>query len=196
MTVYKGANKIDKVDIGSTKIGKIYKGSTLLYDSKIPAGTVIFESATAGTYTINITKSQNYYIELVGGGGGGQQIVMMSSIICGGGSGAYVYGTMYLEKGSYTLNIGNAGTNGNNNVAATKGGDTSFNYQIAGGGSRGSSGAGGTYTTSLTGVSGNSGGESRNANSVYDNSATGYGAGGYGYTNRGAVAGYAKIVAA
>jgi hypothetical protein len=68
--LYKGSTKIGSFQLGSTKIGKLYKGSTLVYQSKLPAGQVIFESSTAGTYTVTIPKTQNYYIDLVGGGGG------------------------------------------------------------------------------------------------------------------------------
>ena len=197
--IYKGSQKEGKVYIGGTKISKIYKGNTLLYSSGLPSGTVIFESSTPGTYTINITSSQTYYIELVGGGAGGNW--MGDSGIFGGGAGGYISGTIYLSAGNYTLVIGNKGTNGYPFNPGTAGGDTTFYNQIAGGGKSRTTYAGGTCTiteNTLTGVNGNNGGQRIRANSVYDNTISGYGAGGYGSTDSSnpAIAGYAKIVTA
>ena len=192
MAIYKGNQKQNKVYKGGTKIGKIYKGSTLIYSSSLPSGIIIFESATPGTYTVNITSSQNYYIELVGSGASGQTKAGFSKKRYGGGSGAYVYGTQYLAKGTYTVVIG-AGKDVNTN---TNGENTTFNNNIAGGGKNSdSSYAGGTYSTTLNGRNGNTGGQNVTANSVYNNSSSGYGAGGYSNSS-GSISGYAKIVTA
>lgn len=183
--IYKGNVKQKDIYIGSTKIGKVYKGSTLLYQSKLPAGQVIFESANSGTYTVNIPNTQNYYIELVGGGGGGHHSSGVVSYNYGGGSGGCVYGTILIPKGNYTLVIGSGGTE---NVA---GGDSSFYNQIAGGGkSRDNSYAGGNCSTSLSYTNGNSGGENVRGESVYN----GYGRGGYSHES--GTSGYCRIVTA
>lgn len=183
MPIYKGSVKQKDIYIGSTKIGKVYKGSTLVYQSKLPAGQVIFESSTAGTYTIVIPKTQAYHIDLVGGGGGGHHKSAPQKNK-GGGSGGYVYGTIMIPKGNYTLVIGNGGGDDQNGY------DSSFFEQIAGGGKASSGGyAGGTCSTSLSYVNGNYGGSGVRGESVYN----GYGRGGYDY--EAGTAGYCKIVA-
>lgn len=192
MTVYSGNRKIGEIYIGSKKIESIYKGNILVYSSKLPTGTVIFNNSTAGIYTVMIPVSQNYYIEIVGAGASGRKTGILSRKKYGGGSGAYIYGTQYIAKGSYTVEIGAGQSAGSN----TNGGNSSFNGNVAGGGKgSGSSYTGGTYTTSLNGKNGNTGGQSVTANSVYDNTSTGYGAGGFSNTS-GSKAGYVKIVAA
>ena len=181
------------------KIAQIYKGSQLIYSLGSPSGTVIFESSISGTYTINIPNTQNYYIELVGGGGGGTY--MGDAGMFGGGTGGYISGIIYLSAGNYTLVIGNKGTNGTFIHPGTAGEDTTFYNQIAGGGKAYNTYEGGTCTiteNTLTGVNGNNGGQYIRANSVYDNTTSGYGAGGYGASDSSnpAIAGYAKIVTA
>lgn len=180
--IYKGSNKIEDVYAGNTKIEFIYKGSTQVYSSKLPAGQVIFESSTAGTYTIVIPKTQTYHIDLVGGGGGGHHRSPPYTNR-GGGSGGYVYGTITIPKGNYTLVIGNGGG------ADINGGNSSFFNQIAGGGLSYDSYAGGTCSTSLSYVNGNNGGSGIRGESVYN----GYGRGGYDY--EAGTAGYCKIMA-
>lgn len=183
--IYKGSNKIEDVYIGNTKIEFIYKGSTQVYSSKLPAGQVIFESSTAGTYTIVIPKTQTYHIDLVGGGGGGHK--SSSGIVhrYGGGSGGYVYGLIFIPAGTYTLLIGSGGG------TDVSGGNSSFFNQIAGGGVSFNSYAGGTCTTTLNYINGNNGGKDYVGESVYG----GYGRGGYSI-EYGGTGGYCKIVAA
>lgn len=180
--IYKGSNKIEDIFVGNIQIGSVYKGSTQVYSSKLPAGQVIFESSTAGTYEINIPKSQNYYIQLVGGGGGGRYAHVSTD--SGGGSGGYVYGTIHIPAGIYTLIVGKGGASG------TAGGDSVFVEQIAGGGKSRTSYAGGTCTTTLNYINGKAGGSGKTGQSVYE----GYGAGGYS-ANSGKN-GYAKITTA
>ena len=181
--LYKGSTKIGSFQLGSTKIGKLYKGSTLVYESKLPAGQVIFESSTAGTYTVTIPKTQKYYIDLVGGGGGGH--VIMSDHYTGG-SAAYIKGETRLEKGDYVLIIGSGGRGGAGGHGSD-GSDSSFNENIAGRGYRGKPGSGGTATVVSSGLTGQNGIASSTVGWI-----NGYGAGGNG-TGWG-TSGYCKIV--
>ena len=186
--IYKGSQKEGKVYIGGTKIGKIYKGGTLVYSSGLPSGTVIFESATPGTYTVNITSSQTYYIELVGGGGNGYYASgAMAVIACAsGGSGGYVYGNINISTGSYSIVVGSNQQN-----------SSAFN-QIAGAGGTASvqtPGTGGTCSTTLNYINGNNGGQTRTDGgaSVHN----GYGVGGASRdSNTNGGNGYCKIVVA
>lgn len=211
--IYKGSEKQKDIYKGSTKIGKVYKGSTLVYQSKIPAGQVIFSSNNPGTYTITITSKQNYYIELVGGGAGA--FAYLSSNNRGGGSGACIYGTILLDKGIYTLVIGSgtAGVIGPNSYDVSDAGSTTFLNNIAGGGLGHSqihpseTYLGGIATVTSSGLSGINGnntitGTTNGGYSVYDNTATGYGAGGFIYDAGGIWAptngqnGFARIITA
>lgn len=183
MTIYKGNIKQEDVYIGSVKIDKVYKGSTLVYQSKLPAGQVIFESATPGTYTINIPTTQTYYIDLVGGGGGGFSVSIGKF---NGGSAAYIYGNTVLEKGTYTLVIGNGGGREQNGTSST------FVNNIAGyggGSTNQSTGYGGTATVVSSGLTGQNGAFQSTTGWI-----NGYGAGGSpGNSGKG---GYCKIVTA
>lgn len=68
MTVYKGSQKNKDVYLGKTKIGKIYKGSQLLYTSlAYPLDTIVFEKTTAGTYNIALEKGK-YEVYCIAGG--------------------------------------------------------------------------------------------------------------------------------
>lgn len=180
--IYKGSVKQNDIYIGSTKISEVYKGSTQVYSSKLPAGQVIFESSTAGTYEINIPKSQNYYIQLVGGGGGGRHVNVETDK--GGGSGGYVYGTIHIPAGVYSIIVGKGG------ASKTAGGDSVFIEQVAGGGKSTSSYAGGVCTTTLNYINGKAGGSGKTGQSVYE----GYGAG--GFSSNSGKNGYAKITTA
>lgn len=232
MSVYKGNQKLEDIYIGNQKIDSIYKGSTLVYTSNkpYPSGTVVFESGTPGEYSIKLTGSQNYYIEIVGAGGGGNYYHASAGYfdyteLNGGASGGYIRGTIPIHKGTYTVIVGKGGSAVVASSSAYKGGDSSFYNQVAGGG-RGaketrvsyteSSGtyyyyyaSGGVCTTTVSGLiktDGNkgSGTSDRPASSsakpgvsVYNNSSTGYGAGGgvNGTSPYKGYDGYVKIVA-
>ena len=188
MPIYKGSVKQKDIYIGSTKIGKVYKGSQLVYQSKLPAGQVIFESATPGTYTITIPNTQTYHIDLVGGGGGGWSFWGGSY---NGGSAAYIYGDTLLTKGTYTLVIGSGGYGTTNGRDAGNGTSSSFIGNIAGygeGASGNDKGYGGTATVVSSGLVGQNG--ARNSTAGWIN---GYGAG--GSAGNSGVNGYCKIVA-
>lgn len=187
--LYKGSIKTGDLYHGSTKIGKLYKGSTLVYESKLPAGQVIFESPTPGTYTITIPKTQKYHIDLVGGGGGGTS---MLGRVYTGGSAAYIKGETRLEKGDHVLIIGTGGI-GHGSSDGTNGSDSSFNGNIAGrgyGASTGRSGGGGTATVVSSGLTGENGIAGSTVGWI-----NGYGAGGRGGNGDGR-SGYCKIVTA
>lgn len=182
--IYKGSVKQKDIYIGSAKISKVYKGSQLVYQSKSPAGQVIFESATPGTYTVNIPNTQTYHIDLVGGGGGGW---LLGGTAYNGGSAAYIYGDTLLTKGTYTLVIGSGGYGTTDGREAGNGTSSSFIGNIAGYGEGGWHSNGGTATVVSSGLVGQNG--------LYRSTAgwiNGYGAGGSGgNSGRG---GYCKIV--
>lgn len=174
------------------------------------SGTIIFESSTPGTYPITLGYSQNYSIILVGAGGKGAKYhgfgTGAKASAAGGGSGAYVYGSLFIQKGDYSAVVGGA-----------NGGQSSVFDNIARGGGNGSAssvssatgGSGGTYTTTfgVSGIKGNAGGSAKNASAASANGGSslygGYGAGGSArgaskgteYANDGKN-GYVKIVAA
>lgn len=190
---------------------RVYKS-----EDPYPSGQTIFESSTPGTYSVVIPTTKNYKVTLVGGGAGGwTHNVLSSNYAAGGSSGAMISGTTELAAGTYTLVIGagSAGEcynhTGDYNIA--NGGDTSFVNQVAGGGighsetypgtTNPTTRPGGSATVSLaglTGTNGNSAVGQANGKSVYDNTDSGYGAGGGHYYNDGfepynGVNGYAKI---
>lgn len=215
--IYKGSVKQKDIYIGSTKIGKVYKGSTLVYQSKLPAGQVIFESATPGTYTITISKTQNYYIELVGGGAGAYAYLTNSNKA--GTSASMITGTIQITAGTYELVVGSGarGGTGSSDYAynCPNGGDTTFLSQKATGGLGHSATNYKNYgnwnyysipVVTLSGLVGTNGiatpGTSRTGGvSVYDGNQYGYGAGGVvlnnGHTwyHTDGISGYCKIVA-
>lgn len=74
MPIYKGSTKIDALYKGAN-ISKVYKGGTLVFQNKLPAGTVLFEQhGTDGgggvtTYELTLPTTQTVEIVIVGGGG-------------------------------------------------------------------------------------------------------------------------------
>lgn len=151
MPIYKGGTKIKELYIGGTKIKELYKGSTKVFSNRLPVGTVIFESDVNGTYTVAIPETRNYAIKLVGGGaaGGGLYIA---------GTGAYVYGTTQIQKGSYTVVVGKRGEGGSSTTPKAGGNTTAFSQTAKGGPSTTTEKAGYTVTLpGLVGVLGNAG---------------------------------------
>lgn len=176
--IYKGSEKQKDIYIGSTKIGKVYKGSTLVYQSKLPGGIVLFESGTPGTYTINVEANCTIHIDMCGAGGAGKDNVLTTSKT--GGSGGYIYGNTELTKGTYTIVVG-----------AANGGASSFIGNIAYGGSsanKDSDGAGGITTVISSGLVGSNGVTGSTASRILS-----YGGGG-GWKSDNGQNGYCKIV--
>jgi len=184
-----------------------------------PAGTVIFESSTPGTYAVDIPMTGDYNVWLVGGGSGSSVFYsrsvngMQRGGGFGGGSGAYIHGNTELEKKSYTVTIGEGGLGNVTGNTGRAGGSSTLNGNIAGGGQAHATnkvGGGGTYTivsSGLIGTNGNTGKQNAyNAQSTYINSwdtggasvYKGYGAGGTTTSKRGEYGknGYVKIVKA
>lgn len=207
MPIYKNINGVRKkakiAIMNNQLIPRIYYGNKLVYQSD---GSV-FESSTAGTYTLVIPATAYYNIIIVGAGGGCASWGGYYSngytwnASGGGGSGAYVHGTQRITAGTYTVIVGAGGAGvrnagiGAGTTTAYDGGNSSFGGHVAGGGKGGvaingsTGGAGGTATTTLTGESGNAGGSmgyvvGANAYPIQNISGGaskygGYGAGGY-----------------
>ena len=198
-------------------ISNVYKGSTLVYENKLPAGQIVFEQATAGTYTVTLPKTQNYRLIMVGGGGGGASggSGHYTNYNAGGGSGGYVEVIVKLDKGSYTVSVGAIGAHGSGSSAGlyygTAGGNTTAFGFTAGGGQGGRcsihsggplGGAGGsntlaTYIQLVANTTGNTGATSGGSYNVSGGASVygSYGRGQNAYGDAG-VAGYIKIVTA
>ena len=152
MPVYNGNVKQKDLYVGGVKIKEAYYGDIKVYSAGYPAGTVLFDSSTAGTYTVTLKYTQNYKLWLVGGGSPNVKKTWCAGGACedtwaGGGSGAMIYGTAKLNKGTYTIVIG--GSNAN----------STFYNQIAGHGVQGTTwatganpGTPGTATITLSGL--------------------------------------------
>ncbi len=151
MAIYNGSSKIESVYRGSSKMESIYVGSTLVYEDKLPAGQVLFESSTSGGYSVILPKKHLYKLTLVGAGGGcgfggsGHY----TNYNAAGGSGALLIVTALFPKNLQVfLSIGAKGTNtGGASVGTwkgTNGGDTTlipksiYGQATAGGGGGGS----------------------------------------------------------
>lgn len=184
MPIYKGSVKQKDIYIGSTKIGKVYKGSELVYQSKLPAGAVLFESATPGNYTVEVKTTQSFHIDLVGGGGGSVESPFIGWV--NGGSASYIYGDVVINAGTYALHIGK----GMDPIpyggsAPTNDTNTTFLGNTAGGGSGAYGGTATVVTSGLTGLNG--------SNTTATGWINNYGAGGSNGSS--GVNGYCKIVA-
>lgn len=186
MPIYKGSQKIKDIYYGNIKIGKIYKGSTLLYTSlAYPLDTVLFESSTPGTSTVELEKGI-YEVYCIGGGGEGAVDQVTNKK--GGGSGAGYIGVVSLEKGSYIVTIGN-GQGGNSsisNVVTAYGGESSHHFVEGKGGAMPTITA--TEISYTLKTAGNGGNSLRGGASVYNGYGKGGDAGDWGNS------GYVKIV--
>ena len=91
-----------------TDIGKLQlNGVTVWEKQSVPSGTVIFNSSTAGTYTVNIPVDGNYQIIAVGGGGeGGTYLNYTMQVSSYGYGGGYINVYANLTSGSYTAVVG------------------------------------------------------------------------------------------
>lgn len=84
--------------------------------------TVLFESNTSGTYTLDIFGKGVYEIYCIGGGGGGATYGRPAA---SGGSGSGFIGEIKLPKGALTLTIGGGG-NASTKFYAGSGGNSSI----------------------------------------------------------------------
>lgn len=169
---------------------------------------VVFESSTAGTYSVDLAANGKYEVICIGGGGGG----INSATRCGGGSGSGFDCVFQLSKGSYTIVVGKGGNTvdqrrGNGEAGGNSRFGNSYGYRGYGG--RFSTiqdyngGAGGdiplisyTVVSTIFNKKGNNGSTGKHSASggpsVYDNTTTGYGAGGSNVIN--GYAGYVKVI--
>ena len=133
MPIYVGSQKIKDIYYGGVKIGKIYRGNTLVYTSlTYPIDTIVYESSTAGSKTITLEKGI-YEIYCIAGGSGGAAVGGTSTaraVAVGGASGSGFIGKVRINKGTYkiTVGAGGAGSSGAYRYTATsvKGGDSSI----------------------------------------------------------------------
>lgn len=198
--IYKGNAKIEKIYKGSNRIWRVYKGSNLVFGYE--PNTVLFESSTPGTYTINVDDNCIVNIVIVGAGAGGAYSFsgMAGSQRAYGGCGALIQGQLELKAGTYTAVVGAASGNASTSdggITAQDGGNSSFNSNIAGGGKGGyayafyegrtRNGEGGTPTVVSSGLTGTSG-----RKGTTDNTYGSYGGGGYPGTSP--KSGYVKII--
>lgn len=100
---------------------------------------VVFESATAGTYDVELLENGNYEVYCIAGGSGGLQLraggISYSYGCASGGSGSGFIGVVTLEKGVYNIVVGEGGasqykTTTNSTVYGTTGGNSSIGDAI------------------------------------------------------------------
>lgn len=173
-----------------TGIRSTLVGALSLLLSAVSAQTTTYNyTGGAQTFTVPAGQSNRVTIRLWGGGGGGgTRTTGNNNAGGGGGGGAYSQVNITLQPGNYTINVGGAGTSGNNGDASFFTVSPGFNITANGGNSgSGSSAAGGgggaaqsgvtTFLWGLggaTGITVNAGGDGENGNTI----ATVYGGGG------------------
>lgn len=107
MALYIGDTKIKELYLGSTKIKEAYLGSTLVYRaSAYSPDEVVFESSTAGTYTLDLLETGRYEVTVVAGGGGAKHFI---SGVSSGASGSCFKGIIQITKGNLSIVVGAAG---------------------------------------------------------------------------------------
>lgn len=213
MPIHNGSQKLKDIYIGGTKIKEIYNGSTLVYTgSQYDVDEVVFESSTAGTYSLELLETGKYEVYCVGGGGGGNTYssgIPPRFFSSGGGSGGGFIGVINIVKSSYSIIVGNLGSRSTSQQAGGTGGSSTIGSLIIcsggiGGRSNGFTpigGSGGTVTLNTTPVnvtlnsSGNTGGGNTGTGTVLGGASlyNGYGKGGDSNSNN-ARAGYVKII--
>jgi len=225
MPIYYGSQKLGDLYIGSTKISEVYKGSTKVYSSsQYKPDQIIFESSTAGTYSLDILEDGKYEVTCVAGGAGGtaQNYSIGSAVYhYAGASGACFKGIINITKNTYSIVVGAGGgiTGATGYWKGSAGGVSSIGNlvscpsqkAIGHNGITGYSSNNGAPTVTATIIStnintaGNNGGYNYSSNastggvSTYDNTSTGYGAGGSTYKNvktspNAGIVGYVKII--
>lgn len=172
---------------------------------------VVFESSTARTYSVDLAANGKYEVICIAGGGGGKQYrISDKRYDYGGGSGSGFDCVLQLTSGTYNIVVGSAGSKNSyqtSKAQAGSGGNSQFgtSYTYGGGGGKynavGPKGAAPSITYTIVSTTfnkaGNNGTSDINSTaaggaSVYDNTATGYGAG--GRSNQNGYAGYVKII--
>ena len=98
---------------------------------------------TSGTNTLTIGTAGVADVLIVGGGGSGVQ----ATTDCGGGAGGYIYETLYLAAGNYTVVVGAGASAG----SQARGADSRINDLIAIGGA-GTNGSTSTFGASTAGI--------------------------------------------
>ena len=193
-----------------------YKVGDVIFESSA-AGTYNIYIAKTGKYEVHcVGGGGGFYctFKTIKSGVGFSHMSLIKYLYTGygGGSGAYFKGEINITKGSFSMVVGGGGVGHKTGGTPTAGGTSKIGNMVScsGGGvktSGSSGGAGGTVTLSVTPVStekklsGNSGSYTANTpsptatggKSVYNNTATGYGAGG-GYNSYNGIAGYIKII--
>lgn len=137
MPIYVGSQKIKDIYYGGVKIGKIYRGNTLVYTSlAFPIDTIVYESSTAGTETITLEEGI-YEVYCIAGGSGGAAVGGTSTaraVAVGGASGSGFIGKVRINKGTYqiTVGAGGAGSSGAYRYTATsvKGGRSYIGHKV------------------------------------------------------------------
>lgn len=219
-TVMKGVRVYYKVsasgyaDVDSNVLVNSNTNKTVsLVEQPYDIDEVVFESSTAGTYSVDLAANGKYEVICIAGGGGGLvwKRSGYASVEYGGGSGSGFDCVLQLSTGTYSIVVGKGGTllkTSSTSKDAESGGNSQFGTSYAYGGSGGlhnnnKAPGGSTPTVSYTIVStifnkaGNKGTNDASSTaaggkSVYDNTATGYGAG--GRSNQNGYAGYVKII--
>lgn len=103
---------------------------------------ILFESATPGTYTLEIAQNGIYEVSCIAGGGGGSCYYITGMMAhqgsCGGASGSGFQCCLELKKGSYQIVVGSGGAgaaiSGSDMPASGNGGNSSFGTCISYGG--------------------------------------------------------------
>lgn len=137
MPIYVGSKKIKDIYYGGVKIGKIYRGNTLVYTSlAFPIDTIVYESSTAVATTITLEEGI-YEVYCIAGGSGGAAVGGTSTaraVAVGGASGSGFIGKVRINKGNYqiTVGAGGAGSSGAYRYTATsvKGGNSYIGKRV------------------------------------------------------------------
>lgn len=198
---------------------ELWSKELLIKSSPYKKGEVLFESATAGTYSVDLAVSGKYEVYVIGGGSGGATRVSSSRVyLTGGGSGSGFIGVVKLTKGSHSITVGAGGDSMYTQATGTTtkaGGDSCISDLITAYGGKatsiGSDGIGGdvpNITVSVISTTLNVAGNNGSSDSSSDDSTeyitiaggesvyNGYGAGGTtgsGSPRKG-TAGYIKII--
>ena len=90
----------------------LWSKKVLIKSSPYTIGEVLFESAIAGTYSVDLAANGNYEVYVIGGGAGGATTLNQNSSLIeltGGGSGSGFVGVVKLLQGTHIINIGEGG---------------------------------------------------------------------------------------
>lgn len=156
MPIYVGSQKIKDIYYGGVKIGKIYRGNTLVYTSlAYPSDTIVYESSTAGISTVELEEGI-YEVYCIAGGSGGAAVGGTSTnraVAVGGASGSGFIGKVRLNKGTYkiTVGAGGAGSSGAYRYTATSTAGASVYGSYGAGGASTALNGGGTHEDGSSG---------------------------------------------